>query len=545
MSDSRMDEDAPDVDKENDEDLGWQVVTGRRSHSGKNSDAANETLGNSQAPGRDAATGHGMGRATTTGTIKNRIVKASRMPQLPEEHRKIIIRPRGGLNMSKVCTTVIGPAVIEASGLTAEQANEDVVCPNFTQNIVVVSTPKPDHAARVPAETPHLAPKLQQVPRGRSRSRSRARSRRRSLLRGRSRSQSRGAQMRLEDGTPGAKPTAGIAWADKVKGTVRAAGSTGTPVVTESNDARIEQLIREVNFLRKANEDLTKQVIELKKRAQPSPASVAVAKPLTQSNKPSDELKEVIREIRETTEKTNFKVDKLWKWRITAEQRFKKLETISDDDDESMPSDLESLQLLKSGSRSFSCNLGDSAQHGGKPNDETEACAAAATAGSLQPRGSPTGGSRSSPPAPRRAGRDSFLSDEVDEVSQLREDNERLRKEHSRVAEQQVRIVASLLDDLRFLRDELTRRIAPKLASPPSPAKSPTTVQCDFSVKPDTPVTSDTETLPPFTPPPGFQRDWKLRVVDRAETSSANVTETSPEVIPLDDIDASVIIETE
>ncbi|KAH6942847.1 hypothetical protein HPB50_010991 [Hyalomma asiaticum] len=34
------------------------------------------------------------------------------------------------------------------SRLTAEQANEDVVCANLTQNIVVVSTPKPDHAAR-------------------------------------------------------------------------------------------------------------------------------------------------------------------------------------------------------------------------------------------------------------------------------------------------------------------------------------------------------------------------------------------------------------
>ncbi|KAH8027777.1 hypothetical protein HPB51_009497 [Rhipicephalus microplus] len=45
-------------------------------------------------------------------------------------------------------TTAIGTAVIEASGLTAEKANEDVVCPNFTQNIVLVSTPEPDNAAR-------------------------------------------------------------------------------------------------------------------------------------------------------------------------------------------------------------------------------------------------------------------------------------------------------------------------------------------------------------------------------------------------------------
>ncbi|KAH6922173.1 hypothetical protein HPB50_010390 [Hyalomma asiaticum] len=160
----------------------------------------------------------------------------------------------------------------------------------------------------------------------------------------------------------------------------------------------------------------------------------------------------------------------------------------------------------------------------------------AATACSLQPRGSPTG-----PPLAlsgdlgeevaglRRLLLDalegiSFLSDEV---SQLREDNERLRKDHSRVAEQQARIVASLRGEVRFLRDELTRRVAPKLGE--RPAKSPTTVQCDFSVKPDTPVTSgtthNTKTLPPSTPLPDFQRDWKLRVVDRAETSSANVTE--------------------
>ncbi|KAH6948032.1 hypothetical protein HPB50_022470 [Hyalomma asiaticum] len=121
---------------------------------------------------------------------------------------------------------------------------------------------------------------------------------------------------------------------------------------------------------------------------------------------------------------------------------------------------------------------------GGKPNDETEACATAAC--SLQPRGSPTG----SPLAPsgdigeevaglRRLLLDalegiSFLSDGV---SQLREDNERLRKEHSRVAEQQVRIVASLRGEVRFLRDELTRRVAPKLGE--RLAKSPTAGHCE------------------------------------------------------------------
>lgn len=63
----------------------------------------------------------------------------------------------------------------------------------------------------------------------------------------------------------------------------------------------------------------------------------------------------------------------------------------------------------------------------------------------------------------------SFLSDEV---SQMREENERLRKDHSRVAEQQARIVASLRSEVRFLREELARRVNP------APAKSPTVV-CD------------------------------------------------------------------
>ncbi|XP_072142010.1 uncharacterized protein [Dermacentor andersoni] len=68
------------------------------------------------------------------------------MPQPPEEPSKIIIRPRGGLNLNKVSTITIGTAVIEASGLLEEQAHEDV-CPNFIEDIIVVSTPKPDHAA--------------------------------------------------------------------------------------------------------------------------------------------------------------------------------------------------------------------------------------------------------------------------------------------------------------------------------------------------------------------------------------------------------------
>ncbi|KAL1486757.1 hypothetical protein MTO96_031269 [Rhipicephalus appendiculatus] len=149
MADSRMEDEASDVDDNNEEYFGWHVAPGRRPRAGKKSSAAtNAAPCYSQASRVDAATGGGTRAANAGGAFKNRIVKALRMPQLPEEHHKIVIWPQGALNFSKVSTTAIGTAVIAASGLTEEQASEDVVCPNFTQNIVVVSTREPDQQAR-------------------------------------------------------------------------------------------------------------------------------------------------------------------------------------------------------------------------------------------------------------------------------------------------------------------------------------------------------------------------------------------------------------
>ncbi|KAH7959859.1 hypothetical protein HPB49_014417 [Dermacentor silvarum] len=143
MAETRMeDEDATGLE-ENEEDLGWQMVTSRKSRSTRRISGDGKTTPQSQQEQGN----NSKNKGPTTTTFKNRIVKASSMPQLPQEHSKIVIRPRGGLNLSKVSTTAIGVAVIEASGLTSEQAREDVVCPNFTQNIMVVSTPDPSHAA--------------------------------------------------------------------------------------------------------------------------------------------------------------------------------------------------------------------------------------------------------------------------------------------------------------------------------------------------------------------------------------------------------------
>ncbi|KAH7960840.1 hypothetical protein HPB49_023853 [Dermacentor silvarum] len=61
------------------------------------------------------------------------------MPPMPKEHIKILIRLKGGLNVTKTGPTVIGRAIVEVAG--PSQTNEDVICTIYQQNIVIASTP--------------------------------------------------------------------------------------------------------------------------------------------------------------------------------------------------------------------------------------------------------------------------------------------------------------------------------------------------------------------------------------------------------------------
>ncbi|KAL1466648.1 hypothetical protein MTO96_042595 [Rhipicephalus appendiculatus] len=72
--------------------------------------------------------------------LKNTVIKSSRMPQLPSEHWKIIVRPRGGLDVAKTGLARLGLAIVLAAGIAPELAGQDIVCPNAMQNIIVIST---------------------------------------------------------------------------------------------------------------------------------------------------------------------------------------------------------------------------------------------------------------------------------------------------------------------------------------------------------------------------------------------------------------------
>ncbi|KAL3181942.1 hypothetical protein MRX96_035705 [Rhipicephalus microplus] len=127
------------------------------------------------------------------------------------------------------------------------------------------------------------------------------------------------------------------------------------------------------------------------------------------------------------------------------------------------------LQLLKPGLRSFHCNLCDLSRACGKINeDDSAACSdehCSSQTGSL---------STYAPPGGDLAGLRRLLLDALegisflsDEVSQLREENECLRKDDSRGVEQLARVVASLRAEVRFLREELTRRTAAMAVTAP------------------------------------------------------------------------------
>lgn len=73
--------------------------------------------------------------------VRASVIKAARMPAMPLEESKIVVR--GGLDIVKTGTTTVATAKI-----TSEESAADTICPNTQQNIMVVSTPNENNAAR-------------------------------------------------------------------------------------------------------------------------------------------------------------------------------------------------------------------------------------------------------------------------------------------------------------------------------------------------------------------------------------------------------------
>lgn len=71
-----------------------------------------------------------------------------RLPQLPEEDIKIVLRPRDGLDTSRVSYAQLRDGVLRAAAVSTEGASDDILRLNPIQNIMVVSTPTMENAKR-------------------------------------------------------------------------------------------------------------------------------------------------------------------------------------------------------------------------------------------------------------------------------------------------------------------------------------------------------------------------------------------------------------
>ncbi|KAH7932535.1 hypothetical protein HPB52_024383 [Rhipicephalus sanguineus] len=77
-----------------------------------------------------------------------KITMTSRMPNLPTDYYKIIVRRRDGFNVSHYQKDRVHCCIRNAAGVGREVAEEDSVCLNERQNVIVVSTPSEDRARR-------------------------------------------------------------------------------------------------------------------------------------------------------------------------------------------------------------------------------------------------------------------------------------------------------------------------------------------------------------------------------------------------------------
>ncbi|KAH7931952.1 hypothetical protein HPB51_029634 [Rhipicephalus microplus] len=92
---------------------------------------------------RIEGTRHGGVRAAK---LKGKLLKAGRVPRLPKEKAKVIVRPRGGLNIARMGYPMIASMLVHAPGITVNEAEGDTICLNGLQSIVTVNTPKKDNA---------------------------------------------------------------------------------------------------------------------------------------------------------------------------------------------------------------------------------------------------------------------------------------------------------------------------------------------------------------------------------------------------------------
>ncbi|KAL1436897.1 hypothetical protein MTO96_049289 [Rhipicephalus appendiculatus] len=115
-------------------EMGWHTARSRRPAGRR---------GRNSFPSDSAQTQESSSKPKPKKNVKAQVLKAGRMPPLPKDEIKIILRPKGGLHISKVGSPTVTAAIFDATKITPAESQEDTICPNAQQNIIVISTPPP------------------------------------------------------------------------------------------------------------------------------------------------------------------------------------------------------------------------------------------------------------------------------------------------------------------------------------------------------------------------------------------------------------------
>ncbi|KAH8024642.1 hypothetical protein HPB51_000082 [Rhipicephalus microplus] len=80
-------------------------------------------------------------------SIVSKVLRASKMPRPPRDDIKVIVRPRDGLNIRSTCGASLDKAIRNGAGVGDDEMI--TICPNHTQNIVVISTLEKSTATKI------------------------------------------------------------------------------------------------------------------------------------------------------------------------------------------------------------------------------------------------------------------------------------------------------------------------------------------------------------------------------------------------------------
>ncbi|KAH6927906.1 hypothetical protein HPB50_009839 [Hyalomma asiaticum] len=194
------------------EESGWKTAGARRSRPRhREADLANDI------DARTNALGTGQQGAKSR-DVKGKVIKAGRMPKLPKEEIKVVVRPQGGLDIVKVGAPTVTAAIFAAAGITAEGTRLPASPADQTPFQIAIAWPVP-----VPQQ---------------------------------------------ENAQPTPAPGDKVSWADTIRGTARE-GVGKAPKVPEQNQTAdngiIEALRKENSAMRELLQKLMHEVHELRR----------------------------------------------------------------------------------------------------------------------------------------------------------------------------------------------------------------------------------------------------------------------------------------